>query len=308
MDQPHLTRLIKLMLLLVGNRLTTSALAKKLDCSVRTVQRSIETLKMAGIVVEYYQKGVPYLSTNKGPIKQISDLVHFSVEEAYILNKAIDSIDANNKLKTNLKEKLYNIYHHYPWMADLVVKPELGNNVEKITQAIQNEKCVEFLRYRSSNSNQVSNRKVEPYEFTTNFEQVWCYEHDSNTCKLFNISRIGQVKVTNEPWLYKEKHQHRIIDIFRNSETQYQGNVELELNVRAYNLLVEEYPLSENYLEQTSDNTWRLSAPVCNYEGPARFVLGLSDNILILGDQHFIHFVEEKIFSLQNSLRHNLSL
>lgn len=308
MNQPHLTRLIRLMLMLIGNRLTTSELAEKLDCTVRTIQRSIETLKMAGIVVEYHQKGVPYLSTNKGQLKQISDLVQFSEEEAFILHKAIDSIDARSTLKMNLKKKLYNIYHYYPWMADVVVKPEIGNNVEKLTEAIQAGLCVELVSYRSSNSNIVSNRIVEPYEFTVNFEQVWCYEHRTHTCKLFNVSRIGEVKVLQKPWQFGDKHQRRILDIFRISDLGYIGEVELNLNVRAYNLLLEEFPLAEKYLTPQSENIWHLKAPVCSYEGPARFVLGLFENIEILGDKNFVTLIEEKISSLQKALRHNLSL
>ncbi|HOK98868.1 MAG TPA: WYL domain-containing protein [Bacteroidales bacterium] len=308
MDQPHLNRLIRLMLMLVGNRQSTTELARKLDCNVRTIQRYLESLKMAGLVVEYHQKGIPFLSTSKGPLKQLSDLVQFSEEEAFILHKAIDSIDAKSALKMNLKKKLYNIYHYYPWMAEMVVKPEIGNNVEKLTEAIQAELCVELVSYRSSHSNLVSNRIVEPYEFTVNYEQVWCYEHESQTCKLFNVARIGEVNILQKPWQYREKHQRRFVDIFRNSHYEYIGEIELNLNVRAYNLLIEEYPLSEKYLIQQSENIWYLKAPVCSYEGPARFTLGLLENISILGDNNFLTLINQKIFSLQKCMRQNLSL
>ncbi|MGC8803623.1 MAG: WYL domain-containing protein, partial [Bacteroidales bacterium] len=162
--------------------------------------------------------------------------------------------------------------------------------------------------YRSSNSNQVSNRLVEPYEFTVNYEQVWCYEHESSKCKLFNVSRIGEVNVLQLPWKFKERHQQRFIDIFRISNFEYVGEIELNLNVRAYNLLIEEYPLAEKYLAQCSENFWHLKAPVCSYEGPARFVLGLFENIQVLGDNKFIAQINEKFFSFQNAWRHNLSL
>jgi predicted DNA-binding transcriptional regulator YafY len=307
MDQPRLTRLLRLMMMLVGNRLPTTEIAQKLGCTVRTVQRSIDTLKSAGIVIEYHQKGIPFISTTKGQLKQISDLVQFSEEEAYVLHKAIDSIDTKSTLKMNLKQKLYNIYNYYPQMAELRIKPEIGNNVEKLMDAIHSELCVELVSYRSSNSNQVSNRIVEPYEFTVNFEQVWCYEHNTHICKLFNVSRIGEVKILDVPWQHKEKHQRRVIDIFRISNYEYVGEIELHLNVRAYNLLIEEYPLAEQYLNEIADNLWRLKVPVCSYDGPARFVLGLFENISVVGNKNFIDFINEKIFSMQNALRQNLS-
>jgi len=38
--------------------------------------------------------------------KEISELIHFTEEEAYILKSAIESIDENNILKQNLEEKV----------------------------------------------------------------------------------------------------------------------------------------------------------------------------------------------------------
>ncbi len=135
MDLPKIEKLLRLIRLLVGNRRTPRELSEFLECDQRTIQRYIVALKDAGFIVEYRRKGVPFISTQKGSLKDISDLVHFSKEEAYLLHRAIDSIDGTNVIKQNLKKKLYNIYN-YPWLADVVVKPELSRVVHNLITAI----------------------------------------------------------------------------------------------------------------------------------------------------------------------------
>lgn len=90
MELPKIEKLLRLIRLLVGNRRTTRELAEFLKCDQRTIQRYIVALKDAGFVVEYWRKGVPFMSTQKGCLKDISDLVHFSEEEAYLLHRTID--------------------------------------------------------------------------------------------------------------------------------------------------------------------------------------------------------------------------
>lgn len=297
MDQPKLERLLRLIQLLVGNRRSTVELAERLDCSQKTVQRYIDTIQNAGFVVEYHRRGVPFLSTNQGSLKDISDLVHFSPEEAYLLRVAIDSINDDTALKQNLKKKLYNLYN-YPWLADIIVKPEQGENVQRLIEAISDERCVILRDYRSSNSNRVNDRQVEPYKFTTNYQQVWCYEPSSQTCKMFKISRIETVEILDKPWEYKDRHADARIDVFRISAESYIGTVIMQLNLRAYNLLVEEYPLSEQHITAGGNNVHLFNCPVCSYEGPGRFVMGLFNDVQILGDDHFISFIRQKISNL----------
>jgi predicted DNA-binding transcriptional regulator YafY len=300
MDQPKIERIIRLLKLLIGNYRKTRELAEILECDLRTLQRYLQSFSKAGIVIEYREKGVPYVSTNKGQMKDISDLVHFTEEEAYILHKAIDSIDNNNMLKQNLKKKLYNIYN-YPWLAEVIVKPEQGKNVEALIIAIQGKKYVKLINYRSANSNKISDRIVEPYNFTTNYEQIWCYEPFTSECKLFKVARIEKVEVMEQGWKFENLHVNNKIDVFRISNSDYIGTVVLNMNIRAYNLLIEEYPLSEKYTEQKDDNNFLLNLPVCSYEGPARFVMGLYEDIKIEGDKNFIKFINSKIKKISPS-------
>ena len=107
MDQPKLDRQLRLMMILTGNHsLTLAQIAERFDTTGRTIYRYIDTFREAGFVIKkvdgYYRidKSSPYF-------KDISSLVHFTEEEAYILKSAIESIDENNLIKQNLKKKLY---------------------------------------------------------------------------------------------------------------------------------------------------------------------------------------------------------
>lgn len=299
MDQPKIEKLLRLIHLLIGNHRTTQELADVLNCNVRTIQRYIGHLRNAHFVVESTQKGVYFLSTNEGPIKDISELIHFSEEEAYLLQKAIDSIDDNTTIKYNLKQKLYNIYH-YVELADVVVRPQQGKIVQNLIHAIEEKLSVELVNYRSANSNRVTTRFVEPFAFTTNYQQVCCYEPSSGKSKLFKISRIEKVIVhEHRPWENEAKHIKHQIDIFRIASDQYVAQAKLKLNLRAYNLLIEEYPLAEKFITRLSENEYMLDTPICSFDGVGRFVLGLFDNIQVLGDENLIHFINEKISRLK---------
>ncbi len=299
MEQPKIENLLRLIQLLIGNRRTTKELAELLNCNVRTVQRYITHLRNAHFAVENYKKGIYFMSTNDGALKNISDLVHFSDEEAYILLKAIDSIDDNTTLKQNLKRKLYNIYH-YADLADVVVRPGQGEVVRNLIWAIEQKLSVELINYRSANSNKVSTRFVEPFAFTTNYQQVWCYEPLSGMSKLFNVARIERVKVyENKPWQHEKLHTSPQVDVFRISAHGFIANARLLLNIRSYNLLVEEYPLAEKYITRKSENEYLFDAPICSFDGVGRFIMGLYSDIQVLGDSQLISFINQKISSLK---------
>jgi predicted DNA-binding transcriptional regulator YafY len=88
---------------------SVDALAERLDTSSRTIYRYIETFREAGFVIK---KSGNYIRLDKESphFKDISQLVHFTEEEAVILKRAIESIDDTNLLKQNLKRKLYTVY------------------------------------------------------------------------------------------------------------------------------------------------------------------------------------------------------
>lgn len=291
MDQPKIERLLRLMKLLTANNtLTVEDIALRLGISPRSVYRYIDTFRDAGFVVKKVNN-CPKLDTDSPYFKDISELIHFTEEEAYILKSAIESIDETNVLKQNLKKKLYTVYD-YNILADTLVSGKNGRNVQRLVQAFEKKKQVVLMDYSSAHGNDVRDRVVEAYAFTTNYVQVWCYCPDERTNKLFKVSRINGVEILSEPWQYEAEHKVGFIDVFRIS-SDVLIPVRLKLNLRAANLLMEEYPLASREMVQLTENTWLLETMVCSLEGVGRFVMGLPGDVEILDGEELRGYVRD---------------
>jgi predicted DNA-binding transcriptional regulator YafY len=293
MDQPKIERLLRLMKMLTGNvSYTVKELSGKLDMSVRTIYRYIDTFREAGFVVKKHGD-IMRLDKSSPYFKDISQLIHFTAEEAYILKSAIESIDENNLLKQNLKKKLYTVYD-YKILAETIVHSKDTHNVNKLVEAIENKQQVILRNYSSANSKVVRHRRAEVFAFTTNYIQVWAYDVEEKKNKLFNLKRIENVEVLPQSWQYETAHQCGFIDLFRISSFQ-KHPVMLQLGLLSASLLTEEFPLAEQYLTKINDNEWILETEVCSYEGIGRFVIGLLHDIKIIQSDEFKHFIKKKL-------------
>ena len=197
MDQPKIERLLRLMKMLTANvEYSVDEIAERLDMSRRTIYRYIDTFRDAGFVIKKSGNCIR-LDKESPHFKDISQLVHFTEEEAVILRRAIESIDDTNLLKQNLKRKLYSVYDSRT-LADTIVKGQNSSNVHSLIEAIESHKQVILHNYQSSRSTR--DRRVEPFAFTTNYVNVWCYDLEDNSCKIFKTARIGKVELCNTEW------------------------------------------------------------------------------------------------------------
>lgn len=289
MDQPKIERLLRLMKLLTANTTyTVDQLAERLDMSRRTIYRYIDTFRDAGFVIK---KTGDYIRLDKESphFKDISQLVHFTEEEAVILKSAIENIDDTNQLKQNLKKKLYAVYDNRT-LADTVVRGKNAPNIRRLVEAIEEERQVVLHDYHSAHGSAVSDRRVEPFAFTTNYVQVWCLDLKDRRCKLFKTSRIGSVELTDEAWQYKAEHKEGFIDAFR-LHGEEPIRVRLELGLLAANLLIEEYPLAERDLTKIAPDRFLLDTRVAAMTGIGRFVVGLLDDIRIVDAPELVEYL-----------------
>ena len=205
MDQPKLERLLRLMKLLTANTTyNVDQLAERLRMSRRTVYRYIDTFREAGFVIK--KSGDCIRLDKESPhFRDISQLVHFTEEEAVILRSAIENIDDTNLLKQNLKRKLCSVYDNRT-LADTVVRGKNAPNIRRLIEAIEE---------RRQAGGEVRDRLVEPFAFTTYYVQVWCFDPEDGTSKLFKTARIGSVEVTDTPWEHAADHAEGFIDVFR---------------------------------------------------------------------------------------------
>lgn len=280
MDQPKLERLLRLMKLLTANTTyNVDQLAERLSMSRRTIYRYIDTFREAGFVIKKTGDCIR-LDKASPHFRDITQLVHFTEEEAVILKSAIENIDDTNLLKQNLKRKLYSVYDSKT-LADTVVRGKNAPNIRRLIEAIEQQRQAVLHDYQSAHGGATRNRRVEPFAFTTNYVQVWCYDLEKGANRLFKTSRIGRVELTEAAWEHTEAHAEGFIDAFR-MHGGTRCRVRLELGLLAYNLLCEEYPLAERDIKPLGPERWMLDTEVAGLAGVGRFVAGLLDDIRIV--------------------------
>lgn len=274
---------------------TIAEFARDLECNERTVYRYIQTFKDCGFIVNNENGYYRITEFEKG--KKLSDLLHFSAEESELLSRAIHSIDFDGALKESLTQKLYSLYNNH-LVPYAILSPEKSDNIIKLCEAIKKKKQVLLHDYSSAKSARITTRLVEPFDFTTNYISVWCYEPESSSNKLFKVARIKSVSLTDTNWQYENEHEELFTDVFRIAGNEQQ-TVKLKLNLRAYHLLIEEYPLAKNHVTEINENSYLFEAPVSSFNGIGRFVLGLFGEIEVVSPENFKDFLRNKIFSMK---------
>ena len=295
MDQPKIERMLRLMKLMSGSdNYTIEELGKQLDLSYRSVYRYIETFKSCGFVVVKVKSNV--YKIGKMPKGQINmkNLIYFSEEEAYLVNKLINGLHPSNQLKADLKKKLSAIYS-YTNIADYVHSEDTALNIEELGKAIREKRKVILKSYESGNSQEVSDRFIEPFEFTTNHIDIWGYDLAKQENRVFKISRIGKVSILDDNWSNEEKHRKSFTDCFRMSGFD-QTPITLELSLKAKNILLEEYPLAAEDIKKVH-NKWVLQTNVCNMTGVGRFVIGLADEVNVIDSPHLTKYIHDFVKS-----------
>jgi predicted DNA-binding transcriptional regulator YafY len=167
-----------------------------------------------------------------------------------------------------------------------------NSTIENLSKAIRTQHCVVLHNYQSSNSGNIRDRMVEVFDFTENGVSVWCYDLEKKDVRLFNIARIGYVEVTKQSWINQDKHKCGNIDIF-NMTGNNSIDVCLRLNLRAKNLLIEEFPRAKDCIVKENSSSWLLNTQVYNIAGVARFYMGLANSIQIVRAPELTAYIKE---------------
>ncbi len=291
-DQPGLKTMLEILMMLSGiNRYTVKEIAGRFNVSDRTIYRYIETFRVIGFKVSSSDNRY-FIEKRQTRFKDISDLIHFTKEEALILSKAIHIITDENKYKSDLVEKLYYLFDKES-IANQLITPEHSENALLIKKAMEEKKQTIFENYASSNSKSIKNRLVEPFEFTSLYDSVWAFDLEDKTCKTFKIARIGRVTISANGHVFGEHHNKKDIDAFR-----FSGDTKIPVSFTmtqlAYNLITEEYPLSLQYITEHEEK-YLFNGWVCDFKGISRFILGLIDDITEIQPHELKMCLNEKI-------------
>ena len=166
--------------------------------------------------------------------------------------------------------------------------------IERLSLAVRSERRAVLHNYQSSNSGRISDRVVEVFDFTDDGSSIWCYDVDQRAVRLFNIARIGYVEITAQGWAYQQYHVRGKVDIFKMTG-DHTYNICLRLNLRAKNLLVEEFPKAKDAIVNEGNGNWLFTTDVYNLAGVARFYIGLANSIQIVNAPELQAYIKEYV-------------
>lgn len=280
MDLARIYRLLRLMQLLSSNvDYTTPELKELLEISERSIFRYLEVFKDAGYALQKKDKNIHKLFKMPADFIDLKDLVYISKEEAHILHTLLMSISGDSQIHINLEQKLAALFDDTS-ITEIIGHKCSAENVRMLKEAMDRRKRVVLMNYESSHSTSISDRIVEPYGFSVNYSDVYAYEVTTGLCKIFKICRIGWVRMTEQDWENERHHEDITQDCFRMSGKE-SIPVTLKMTLKAKNLLIEEYPLSQKHVTY-EDGHWYLRTTVKDLAGVGRFYLGLSDQIRLV--------------------------
>lgn len=277
-------------------------LAGILESTDRTVYRYLDLVKELGFEL---QKD----PNNKFSIigKDDYELISFSNEEASLLRDLVLTAGKDSKLRDSLLQKIY-LQSELSIQGDYVLKANLSRIVEKINQAIREKKRIILKDYHSINSQMISDRIIEPIGFTEHYHSVCGYEIDSKLNKYYNIERIASVVVLDEPQVFEEFHERDAMDAFGfSAKNGEKYAVELVISLRAYVLLKEEYPKIEHCIKKVMNTeVYHLQVEVNNPKPIVRFILGLLDDIEIIGSLDFKEYLKNYVLTTFENSKNRL--
>ncbi len=303
MRHDKLERELRLLLLLIENhRYTVPEICDKIEISRRNFYYYLDFFRFAGFKVEnrrpYY-----FISKDSPFFRKLDAAIHLTEDEAIMIRRILERTDDRSPQMQRLMQKLDKLYD-----LDIIDSAEqrelVAHNVSALYEAIKQRRVVVLKGYSSPHSNTQRDRVVEPFLFMNGNQEIRCYELATRMNKTFKLSRIQDVQLMDLVWSHERMHRQMFTDAFMFSDER-QMPVRLRMGRLATSILREEYPQAERYIEPAGTDApdhWLCDMPVCSYVGVGRFVLGLYEDIEVLGDEGFKEFLNNKInnFKLKN--------
>ena len=264
-------------------------LAGVLESTDRTVYRYLDLVKELGFEL-HKDHNNKFEIVGGDEYQQIS----FSNEEVLLLRDLVLTTGKDNKLRDSLLQKIY-LQSELAIQGNQILKANLGKMVEKINTSISENKRIVLKGYHSLNTQKISDRIIEPITLTDNYNSVCGFEVETQLNKYYNLERITEVIQLEEEQQFHQLHQLDEMDVFGFSEKNGQKfSVELLVSLRAYILLKEQYPKIDNHItKEINIEKYRVKIDVNNPKPITRFILGLKEDIEVLGTKEFIKHMSE---------------
>lgn len=290
--QAKILRVFQLIGLLKGGGRTLDQLAQQLDTTTRTIYRYFKLLEEIGFLIDQDFHGRYFVHREEGE----SPEDRFTLEEVSILRQLIQSGASGHPLRGPLLKKLA-FHSEAKDVPEQFLKLRVAKMFRTLSEAVEEKSQVVLKNYHSANSQEITDRLVEPFQFGEGFQSVLALDTKDKQCKYFKLERIGEVVILQKPYKFGKLHKKSSTDIFGISGRK-EIWITLRLSLRAYVLMREEFPLSQPYLEKEETEegkSYIFNGPVLHFKGVGRFVMGLCDEVQVMGPPEFKSFVKEKL-------------
>jgi predicted DNA-binding transcriptional regulator YafY len=269
-----------------------------LESTDRTVYRYLDLVKELGFDLQRDSHNRFFIVSEEN-----SETIDFTNEEASLLRELLLSSGTKSNLKDALLRKIY-LKSEIVIQGNHLLNAHLGKIVSDLSKAITEHKQVVLKKYQSANSNTITDRLVEPISFTDNYTSLCAFEVETAKNKFFNIERITEIEVLQKQNEFESQHQLDAPDAF--GFTALNGlpfEIDIKLNLRAYVLLKQEYPMVVPFVKQEpKTGNYRLKMRINNPKPVVRFVLGLLDDVEIIGSTEFKDYLKNYVFAtLENN-------
>ena len=298
-------RLLRVMLTILEQpgRYTKKELAEKMGSTDDNIRNDLEALGNAGLSLEY-DRNYRYKFKEQKSIDKLNDLLYFTEEDQKLLRETIDHLFKHSKRAAKLKRKLDSLYDYHQLGLEALRKPNL-KKIELLKTAKANKKVITIHDYHSSNSNSVSDRKVEPFHVATDIDLLHAFDLDRMELRHFKISRMARITIQETDWKHTKKHHIKLTDPFGILDDK-QIMVHLRLKVGAYNELIERFPSAERYVKESADETgiYDFQCKVNHkFIGLTNYILGYYHQIIeIISPDVLIEHLEKEVEKIQGRL------
>jgi proteasome accessory factor C len=241
-----------------------------MEVSERSLYRYMELLVEVGFQIQ--KDGSNRYFLNHDHIES------FTKEEADLISQSISPNQKNNPLVKSIRTKLV-LLDEMNVASNEIVASHYSKVISLLQEAIETKSQVVLLKYQSASTESVTDRLVEPVNFSSNFDRITAFEIESGRNKLFKIERIGDVQILDNPFEYADKHEFLESDIFGFNNNGERHHVKLQLSMRAMLWLKDDYPQSNNFLTEVESGLWVLDTYVFNREPVHRIIRSMPEDI-----------------------------
>lgn len=286
-NQNKIYRVLQLITLLQNNPpKSIRFMANFLECTERTAYRYIDLIKQLGFDVQKESHNKFFI------LNELPNEEHFTNEEASFLIEMVKTVGKENLLKDAILKKIY-LKSEVSHVANALFKAHLSKLVEKLNNGIANNKKVVLKQYHSVNSNKISDRLVEPIQFTESYQAICAFEVETKITKYFNLERIIAVEVLDDGQEFHNLHIVEPTDVFGFTERNGEKfEVELQLSLRAFILFKEANAGLGKYMSKIENSDhYSLKVKVNNPKPIISLINGFRNEIEIIGSNDFINYL-----------------